>query len=704
MFALLNYTIIFRIILIKNITMKKIFTSQTKFLGAYLLLLITSIGAQAQTYFNTDVTMVGPVTWYDNTNSITVDALGAVQMKDTSLYISGPANLTFEIKNDGVWNGTTASTHIFQATVDTTDRATMWQWNEGHAPSFFNVTLEGNRQTKVPTDLDVKGTLSTLATSLAETNHILKVGGDLTHNGALILLSNATKTAQFDTFTGAKSGSGTVEIHRHIPARRAFRFLSSAVTTSGSMSDNWQEGGRITAIGGVSNLVPGFGTHITGVGDGFDVQPSTNPSAFVFDNTAASWSAISNTTDAIQAAKPYRINVRGDRSLDISSNTAVATPTILRTTGSVANLITGTTNANATLNAAAGAFSFVGNPYPAQVNLVNVVAASTNINTGLAYIWDPNLGGAANSNATSTQLGGRGGWVTVTLPAGTNGQSSPQNQYLQPGQAVFLVTNAAGAASASFEETHKAVSQIQTAVFNVPSQINILVYDAPSFTSGDTPDDGIVVRFSSEYSNEVDSFDAINFTNPDETLAINNNGNLLSLESRNFPEIDEEIQLSLTRYRTTDYVFDARITELYGVTAYLVDNYLETFNELSNNESTLYSFSVNPSIPASIDANRFKIVFDQETLTDEDNQFGSNFSLFPNPATSSFTIATRGIEGDKVSVSVANALGQVLFSKSLNVASNGLINVDVNSFATGVYVVTLQSSNGAKFISKLLKK
>jgi hypothetical protein len=122
----------------------------------------------------------------------------------------------------------------------------------------------------------------------------LQLDGDINNNGLLSFTSNASSTGQLDTFNGSVSGTGDVEVQRYIPAKRAFRFLSSAVTTPGSINANWQEGVNNTGIvHSTDNLNPNehFGTHITGSQtgqNGFDATASGNNSIFGFNNTTQS--------------------------------------------------------------------------------------------------------------------------------------------------------------------------------------------------------------------------------------------------------------------------------------------------------------------------------------------------------------------------------------------------------------------------------
>lgn len=517
-----------------------------------------------------------------------------------------------------------------------------------------------------------------------EVEDVIHIDGDLSNEGTLIFKSSATNTAQLDTFSGINLGE--VEVQRYIPARRAFRFLSSAVTTSGTINANWQEG----AVNATDNPNPTYGTHITGSvsgENGFDATPSGNPSLFTLNNTGQSWEDVENTdVNTIAAGTPYRMLVRGDRSIDVSLNDATATNTTLRTTGV---LHTGTFTTT-DLSEVENEFNFFGNPYPAAVDMNDVVAASTNVNNAFYYIWDPNLGT-------------RGAYVTIDLPAGTNSSSSAANQYLQPGQAAFVTTQANGAATLQFEETHKSVDQPLTGVFNVESNIDLRLYSAEAFGIESKPADGLRLKFADSNSNNITTADAPKFYNQDENLASTNDERLWSIESRALPVAGESISLFTNQYRTTDYVFEAELTDISDVTAILRDHYTGTDTALTNNETSIYAFNVDSSDPNSSAEDRFEIVF-EELLSTNDVVFGNGFVVFPNPTTDTFTIATKGISGDKVSIHITNVLGQTVYNNALEVNNNGQVSIDATGLSQGIYTVNLIHNNGGQFTSKLVKK
>ncbi len=533
-----------------------------------------------------------------------------------------------------------------------------------------------------------------------QTRHIMSLNGNIENDGLLLIKSNALSTGQLNTFNGIINGVGEVTIERFIPARRAFRLLSTAVTTSGTIRDNWQEGQNNPNTSTNNNDVPGFGTHITGStsgANGFDATPSGNPSLFTLNNTGQTWEAVENTDlNTIAAGTAYRMLVRGDRSIDVTSNSAVPTNTTLRTTGTlhtgafIVSDLSGTENA----------YNFIGNPYPAAVDMNQVLNAATNMNSVHYWVWDPTLGGIP----TPGQPGGRGAYVAVNVIDNTsNNGSSQANRYLQPGQAAFVQTAGNGATAMSFQEQYKAVDQPQTQVFNVLSSIRMKLYDAGSFANSSTSSDGLLLKFSEEGSNEVTFEDAMKFYNQDENLASVNSETLLSIESRALPEVGETIPLFTNQYRKTNYVFEASLSEMNEILVFLKDYYTGALTELFNNETTLYAFQVDPTIAESMADDRFEIVFEEMLSTDEVS-FGDGFVLFPNPTNGSFTIATRHIQGDIVNLTVSSITGQKVYSNTLTVPSNGQLVIEIPGLSAGLYMVELVHPQGGLFTSKLVKK
>ncbi|QBN20440.1 cellulase family glycosylhydrolase [Flavobacterium nackdongense] len=433
-------------------------------------------------------------------------------------------------------------------------------------------------------------------------------GSTFTTGGFLTLKSTATQTAVVSPVVGTITGNVIVE--RYIPSGfRAYRLLSSPVTTSTSVQANWQENSLN------ANPNPGYGTHITGVGgntNGFDATTSNAPSLFTHNNTGApaSWTAMTTTTGTLAAGLPYLIYIRGSRQAT-NISTLGNDATTLRATGVLKTGTVAVTNLNATANG----FSAIGNPYQAQVDMQAVLSTSTNLNTSFYYVLEP-------------KMGSKGQYVTVNVVTNTNTGGSTANRYLQPWQGAFVKTVAVPTATPtlSFTENNKYEGTPQTSVFktaNTSSSLRLALYETASLAQNGYPLDGLIVDFGASESNEVNQNDAVKLTNFDENMATSNSGKLLSIERRAIPIEADQIPLSINNYKGTNYTLKIDASALTGANPYLQDSYTNTTTEIPQEGNLNYNFTVDAGIPASVASDRFKIVYAKTLGIDQPN-FDSN--------------------------------------------------------------------------------
>jgi hypothetical protein len=528
-------------------------------------------------------------------------------------------------------------------------------------------------------DLNKSANTATITNgSLSITDYLIANQGTIDGAGKLTLKSNSTKSAIVETSSGGSVQNIIVE--RYIPGRRAFRFISSPVTTSSSIKVNWQENGVNT---------PNSGTHITGNGgatNGFDTTATNNASMFTFDNTSATWSAVTNTNGTLTAGLPYRLMIRGDRTIDLTNNAPVATNTTLRATG---NLYIGT-KIISPLNENADGFSFIGNPYQSPVNMELLLANNTsNINTYFYYVWDPKM-------AT------RGAYVTGIVGNNSNNLTgSFVNKYLHPGQACFVKTISNGPASLSFTENNKYTNNSNEAVFRsentISPSIRLTLFDSNSLSLQQPALDGLLILFDANNSNLVDGYDAGKFTNLDETFSIINGGKSLSVESRTTAIQTDVIPLKITQYRGTNYTIIVQGNDLNGEPSYLHDTFMQTYTEIPQNSSINYSFAVDASTTSNA-ANRFEIVFNNPNLDLNNNEL-LDFTLYPNPSNGNFNIILPN-NFLNTKMEIFNALGQNICTKSLKNKESNTINIE-NILNTGIYFVKL-SQEGKEITKKLV--
>ncbi|MGB5981186.1 MAG: choice-of-anchor Q domain-containing protein [Nonlabens sp.] len=554
-------------------------------------------------------------------------------------------------------------------------------------------TLEGNDFQVGDLIVDYAGTQNVSITNGVEIINRLDLQNGIldTSNGSLKFKSTANNTAIVDeVLTGTILGEVTVE--RYIPGKRAFRMVSSSVTTTTSINTNWQEGVNNQTPSVNLNPNPNYGIHITGSQtgtNGFDATDTGNPSMFGYNNVNQFWTTMTNTNATnLTAGTPYRLFVRGSREVDLSTNTVIANATILRAKGT---LQTGDFTINS-LGMGAGAFSFIGNPYQASVDMNSVLGASTNLNTSFYYLWDP-------------QMGQRGAYATIMLPSGTNTSGSEANQYLQPGQAAFVTTEIAGAAALLFAESHKAPGEL-TATFSTPSNSSSIIGQLFRVQNGsmeDSPQDSFGIFFDSAANNGVDASDALKLINQDETIAIQYGINLLAVDNRQLPAVSEMIVLNHTSYRTDNYRYAIDINNVLGRRVYLEDIHFGTLTALSDGINH-YDFNIDEQ-DGSDASNRFSLRFENQTLGLDKIEESLSFQMIPNPVIGDIVqiISMNQFSGDDLIAKIYNLTGQKLFELSIHFVNGKAQITGLSQLTTGAYFMTIYSkgfSQTIKFIKK----
>ncbi|PKG43085.1 T9SS type A sorting domain-containing protein [Psychroflexus sp. MES1-P1E] len=565
-----------------------------------------------------------------------------------------------------------------------------------------NLTVEN--PDGVTTDSDI---------SLLEVFSLIQGNFTIPSSSTFTFRSSAAKTAVLGIVSSGSSISGCVVIERFIPSgTRAFRFISSPVTTTVScgkptIQDNLQEGGQITDIENtpVVDPNPGYGIHITGSttgANGFDATNTGNTSMFTFAESTQAWVNIPNTDiDGLSSGQSFLSLIRGSRALDLTvDNIQFGPDTRLRFTGVLA---TGDWSVESSdLGPDLEDFSFIGNPYQAQIDLKAFLEGNnvSGLKTDYIYVYDPTLGES-------------GSYVTVDLSTnnGTPNVASAADKYLQPHQAFFAETKATNP-SVTFGEIYKktgALASVGNAVFRAPTsngslntELNINLkrnVDLESFLV-----DGARLVMHDYYSNEVNDKDALKFSNYEESIALLNSldgiEDYLSVEKRATPIEGEVVQLSIWNYftpnntlRSTSYTLSIKASQLNQIVS-LVDNYTEQIIELAqNDETTDYSFEIYSAIPNSYDFNRFKLVFGKTTLSVNNPIELESFKLYPNPsADNRFTISLPKFMSQEVSVEVYDMLGRNVFSENYKTDS-GRIDVYAKALTSGIYLVKLSSED-----------
>lgn len=526
--------------------------------------------------------------------------------------------------------------------------------------------------------IDAGGTLSI--------EKVLTFAGDLVIDGNLVFVSNATGTGELGYVANSSTITGNATVQSYMSDKRSYRMVGSAVTTSTSIHDNWQEG----AVSNIHDPNPGFGTHITGSitdqQNGFDGTATGNPSMFKVDVANQQFTAISNTNvNTLTAGEAYLLFVRGDRSIDLGNNKD-STATVLRATGA---LFTGT-QIQSFPDADTNDFIMFGNPYQSAVDLNSVFANSTNLNTGHYYVYDPTMAD-------------HGAYITVILPSGINFSGSAANQYLQPGQGAQVMVSGT-APSVVFNESDKAPGQYTTTSrpFMNSAMLTAQLFTRSNFQSRGMPHDGFAILFDENHDNSVTSKDAVKPMNFYENLGIDNNGTHLSIAYREMPRPEEVYSLYTSGYQHTFYILKIDITGLENSIFYLNDHFTGDSVPLSVGDNT-YAFTVDAGNADSVASDRFSIRV-AERLGSDGHGLLSSIHLYPNPVHgNTFYINAPGLDGEMLDVSVSDLSGRRIFDRTLECRADTVTVPMGGTVSSGVYTVTLKHG-GESQIYRLIKE
>lgn len=530
--------------------------------------------------------------------------------------------------------------------------------------------------------------LTIMSGATLEINNVLTLGGDITNDGNLVFASSDSGNGELAEVSGTSNISGNVTVERYMKNKRSYRMVSSAVTTTSSIHDNWQEG----ATSSSDNPAPGFGTHITGTTtdqmNGFDATATGNASMFTVNVATQQFEAIGNTNvNTLTAGEGYLLFVRGDRSIDLTDpSDNVSSSTVLRATGS---LVIGT-NTQSFADASANNFVMFGNPYQSAVDINSVFAASTNVAPGFYYVYDPSLGTY-------------GSYVTVDLSDGSNTAGSSANQYLQPGQAAQVKVT--GPATVVFNESAKAPGMYTSTSANpmaANDMLTVQLYTTENFNNGGPVHDSFGIVFAEGNDNRITAADATKPMNFYENLGVNNNGTYLSIEHREMPEAGDEYGLYSAGYTKAEYTLKVVVDGLEANDFYLADHFTGTRILLEAGENS-YNFKVDANEPMSIATDRFSI-YTEQRLGVDDNNLLSGIRLYPNPLNGdTFYINAPKLNGEQLSVSISDVAGRSIYEQTLDCRANTVTVPMGDNIASGVYLVTLKHG-GETYTYRLIKE
>ncbi len=442
------------------------------------------------------------------------------------------------------------------------------------------------------------------ATAVTRTLTLESIGKTFSTGNMLTLKSTAAGTARVAPLPVDGAGlatsyiSGTVSVERYFPARRAWRLLTSPLSNTGNIYNAWQNAGVNIA---------GKGTFITGpnpsAANGMDASPFNSISMKSFSSATQGYINITNTKTSLLSNSSgsadnigYFTFIRGDRN-PVNTNGYANNITTLTSTG--------TLQTGKQVFPASGTYdkySIMGNPYASPVDFNNIVRTHL---MKRFYAWDPLL----------NQVGG---YVVLDDLDGdgiysTDHPSSLQDKNIQSGQAFFVVTDTAGAASLTYYESSKSSSSTNVGfrpfgtVKSFNASLNLLATDGSTVVA-----DEVLAEFNDNYSEGVNQQDALKFTNINETFSLLRYGTQLAIERRPVIIASDTLFFKLLKTTVRDYQFVIRMNNMAvpGLLAVLEDSYTGISTPLNMAGSTTINFTIT-NIAASINADRFRVVFRQ---------------------------------------------------------------------------------------------
>jgi len=423
------------------------------------------------------------------------------------------------------------------------------------------------------------------------------ITGTLSTNGGLTLKSSSSSDARVAQVLNG-SVVGDVNVERYIPSagRRAWRLLSVPIDTAGAPTiySSWQEGGSSTS---------GYGTIITqtggtGIGGSFDAGVINGYSSIRQYNTIGNTLSTPSSTNISIASQPaWFLFVRGDRTIPATGNNNSSSNTTLRIKGAIKT-------GNQDYAVLANNWTLIGNPYvsPIDFSLARGNTSSVNI-LNKVWVWDPKLGNV-------------GGYVVLdgTLPipytpSVTGGSYNSATSTIQSGQAFFVKTNGQ-AGNLRIQEDDKAVSYQNVFKTTTGSELwmTIKLSMADSGAVDSRPADGMIVVFDSTYSDMIGNEDALKMVNFGPNIALVRRDTNLTIEKKSVANSNDTIITNLWNAAAGNYKLDFQAYNFstWNKTAYLFDNYLNSWTSLSSSGSSEYPFMItNDSMSY---GRRFKIV------------------------------------------------------------------------------------------------
>ncbi|MFY8213176.1 MAG: beta strand repeat-containing protein, partial [Flavobacterium sp.] len=436
-------------------------------------------------------------------------------------------------------------------------------WSLSRVPlSTDNITIStGSPVLNVSHTIDAGRTLtiSGTGTLTINPNAILTIAGTADFGGkSVIIKSDVSGDGAIGQVTGTLSNATSVTVERYIPAKRAWRALTSPLKGSDtSLFASWQNAG--VAVDPFNTGIELWGPGGTGAavdGNGLTDGPGYSIKKY----TSTGWANVTNTrttTDYLftsSANNAYMVFVTGGYGSNNIGNGQSAATT-LKATG---ELITGTVN----YSLSSTNHTLIGNPFASPISPAAILSNTANTNTALLFpylwVWNP----AYNTN---------GAYELYDKVAGTySGGNLSAGTAIQSGQAFFVRTETASS-SLTLTESMKSSSISNT--FRNSNSVSPSIVRA-SFLKQTAldwmPVDGCIAAFYEGANAAADDADGKKMINSGENIGFVRN--TVNLSSEHYPLVTNQDILNLKIWNTQQARYKLKLnTEeftMVGVEAY----------------------------------------------------------------------------------------------------------------------------------------
>jgi hypothetical protein len=502
-------------------------------------------------------------------------------------------------------------------------------------------------------------------------------------NNLRLLSTSATASAQIGTVGATGSITGTMTVERFIPAgTRNWRFMASSVNTTSGIDAAWQQGIHITGSG--------TGGTVCGAAhsNGFDATSSNSPSMYTWDATTQSWVSVPNTsTENLQTGVGYRIMYRGNRSQGCSLIDGTnPPPTPIATTLTA----TGTPvfgNQLVTCASSFAGWTLVGNPYQSSLSL-SLINRSANLSTRF-FVFDPVFNNYRQFNVFDN--------------VGTGAFAG--NGRLAPGQAFYIQTVVAGAASITFEESDKAPTITPAAFFKNDQNnlLNINLFGA----NNEYISDALVTNFvDSKWSNDLHDGELFPLATEQLGTFTDDNASIMEINSVSSLPFEAEAKIYIDISRPIKEAGNYRIG-FSRLPEFMKGHQLVLFDAFANktipfNDELSYNFTTTTD-PASRSNKRLQLIV-RNTASDHQSLASlsdATIKIYPNPANESLKILVSTGVNENTTISVVDMMGK---SYNLPLSTNAFeADINVESLRNGVYFVIIEENNTRRTV-KFIKQ